>query len=308
MPLATGLTASGQWWSADGEGGEARFEEDTDIFRLRRREFSFPGIPAVVLRQEFLCVEGTGGAVWRPSIRFAEFVCSQEGRRSLPIAGKSVLEISSGLGLGAIVAWRLGASPVVATDIDSEHGPLRLLEENIRDNCGQLGARAGRPISTSCSCSRKNQQQQKQEDQENCSSTSPPLLEPKEHTPEQDAVSGAQGASIPTLPPPVVKTLRWGNRAQLLEAVASLEGHGPDIILACDVVFDETMLPALTQTLLDACALRTRDGGRPVLCVSHQRRNRAREEAFFADVSSHLGQGLEVHREEDVSVFIFRCV
>ena len=67
-----------------------------------------------MLRQEFLCVEGTGGAVWRPSIRFAEFVCSQEGRRSLPIAGKSVLEISSGLGLGAIVAWRLGASPVVS--------------------------------------------------------------------------------------------------------------------------------------------------------------------------------------------------
>ena len=117
----------------------------------------------------------------------------------------------------------------VATDIDSEHGPLRLLEENIRDNCGQLGARAGRPISTSCSCSRKNQQQ---EGQEIGSFTSPPLLEPKEHTPEQDAVSGAQGASIPTLPPPVVKTLRWGNRAQLLEAVASLEGHGPDIILA----------------------------------------------------------------------------
>lgn len=67
----------------------------------------------VSLRQDFVSVEGTGGAVWRPSIQFARFVCSNDGQRRLPLAGKSVLEISSGLGLGAIVAWHLGASPVV---------------------------------------------------------------------------------------------------------------------------------------------------------------------------------------------------
>lgn len=67
----------------------------------------------VILRQDFLCVEGTGGAVWRPSICFAEFVCGTAGRQCLPISGKSVLEVSSGLGLGTIVAWHLGASIVV---------------------------------------------------------------------------------------------------------------------------------------------------------------------------------------------------
>lgn len=68
----------------------------------------------VVIRQDFVCIEGTGGAVWRPSIQFAKFMCGPEGPRCLPLAGKAVLEISSGLGLGAIVAWHLGASPVVS--------------------------------------------------------------------------------------------------------------------------------------------------------------------------------------------------
>lgn len=68
---------------------------------------------AVVLNQDFVCLEGTGGAIWRPSIQFSRFACGEEGRRRLPLKGKSVLEISSGLGLGAIVAWHLGASPVV---------------------------------------------------------------------------------------------------------------------------------------------------------------------------------------------------
>lgn len=69
---------------------------------------------SVILSQDFVSVEGTGGAVWRPSVQFGKFVCGPKGRRSLPLAGKSVLEISSGLGLGAIVAWHLGASPVVS--------------------------------------------------------------------------------------------------------------------------------------------------------------------------------------------------
>lgn len=67
-----------------------------------------------MLHQDFVSVEGTGGAVWRPSVQFAKFVCSEEGRRCLPLEGKSLLEVSSGLGLGAIVAWHLGASSVVS--------------------------------------------------------------------------------------------------------------------------------------------------------------------------------------------------
>lgn len=68
----------------------------------------------LILNQDFVTVEGTGGAVWRPSIEFVSFMCSSEGPRHLPLAGKSVLEISSGVGLGAIAAWHLGASPVVS--------------------------------------------------------------------------------------------------------------------------------------------------------------------------------------------------
>lgn len=70
----------------------------------------------VQLKQNFVAVEGTGGAVWRASIAFGRFMCSPEGQRLLPLAGRSVLEIGSGLGLGAIVAWNLGASRVVSFD------------------------------------------------------------------------------------------------------------------------------------------------------------------------------------------------
>lgn len=72
------------------------------------------------------------------------------------------------------------------------------------------------------------------------------------------------------------------------------------------MVFDEALLPALKETFVEACALRTRDGGRPILCISHQRRSREREERFFVDICACLGQGLEVHREGDISVFLFR--
>lgn len=75
----------------------------------------------------------------------------------------------------------------------------------------------------------------------------------------------------------------------------------------CDVVFDDDLLPALMETLAEACALPTRQGARPCLCVSTQKRNRSREEKFFADLATRLGGGewRVVHRRHDLSVLIF---
>lgn len=75
----------------------------------------------------------------------------------------------------------------------------------------------------------------------------------------------------------------------------------------CDVVFDEALLPALTETLVGACEMPTRWGGRSCLCISLQRRSRNREDTFFAGLARGLGGGSwrEVHREGDLSVLIF---
>ena len=73
------------------------------------------------------------------------------------------------------------------------------------------------------------------------------------------------------------------------------------------MIFDEALLPALTETLVGACALPTRSGELSRLCVSLQKRNRSRESLFFAGLARRLGGGSwrEVHREGDVSVLIF---
>ncbi|CAN0272426.1 unnamed protein product, partial [Ectocarpus sp. 13 AM-2016] len=265
--------------SSDDEEEEeevACFERDTESFMLRRRRFMFPGLPPVVLNQDFVSVEGTGGAVWRPSIEFSEFVCSEEGRRCLPLAGKSVLEISSGLGLGAIVAWHLGAAPVVATDLGSKDGPMALLARNVSENCGTRVVATPQPSPgrTSRDHSRGGEAGSAPEGSGAEDEGAPPL-----------------GRGRPPPPPPSVQSLRWGDKAQLVDVLRKFDGFGPDVVLACDVVFDDALLPALLETLGEAACRKTRGGGRPSLCVSHQKRNRRREDNFFAALTKRIGGG-----------------
>lgn len=76
---------------------------------------------------------------------------------------------------------------------------------------------------------------------------------------------------------------------------------------SCDVAFDVAVMPALQETLAEACALPTREGLRPCLCISHQKRSRAREDSFFAGLAKRLGPGewQMVHRRDELSVFVF---
>ncbi|CAM9657936.1 unnamed protein product [Scytosiphon promiscuus] len=256
---------------------------------LRKREFQFAGLPPVALHQDFVCVEGTGGAVWRPSVQFSKFVCSEAGRVRLPLAGRAVLEISSGLGLGAIVAWHLGACPVVATDIDSANGPMALLARNVKENClRECSAAAGESPGSRGDAVRDSTGR---------------ASNGRKRSAEEVARGAATGC-----PSPRVQSLRWGDAAQLREALDNFHGFGPDVVLACDVVFDDELLPALTETLVEACCLLpTREGTRPCLCVSHQKRNRGREDSFFAGLARRLGGGewRLVHQQDDLSVFIF---
>eukprot|EP00752_Nemacystus_decipiens_P011712 g10393.t1 len=274
--------------SSASEDEVAYFEDETESFMQRKREFAFSGVPPVVLNQDFVSIEGTGGAVWRPSVQFSEFVCSEEGRRCLPLRGKSLLEISSGLGLAAIVAWHLGASPVVATDIDSNNGPMAILARNVAENCG-------------------------------LSAETPTDDIPRQRSRAGQGLGGREGALEPqgakprtpsraTHPsPPRVQSLRWGDTAQLAGALARFDGFAPDVVLACDVAFDASSLPALEETLVEACALPTRNGARPCLCISHQTRSRAREDSFFAGLAKRLGRGewRMVHQRDELSVFVF---
>lgn len=99
----------------------------------------------------------------------------------------------------------------MATDIDSDDGPMRLLAENIATNCERISAPADRP---------KKPEQEKKENTDACS---PPLV-------HENAVGGAR--RWPLKHHPLVRNLRWGNRAQFEETLSSFGDFGPDIVLA----------------------------------------------------------------------------
>lgn len=80
------------------------------------------------------------------------------------------------------------------------------------------------------------------------------------------------------------------------------------------MLYDDTLLPALAETLLGACAHTTAGGKRPNLCIAHQWRFRKREALFLEELERRLGAGdgdaggewREVYRDADISVFLMQ--
>lgn len=119
---------------------------EIEALSATQRVFTFPGIlTPIVLKQDLMGIDGTGGAVWRASEVLAQWCCNDTSTRER-IKGGKILEVGSGLGLVAITASRLGARRVVATDVDEVpgNGLLALLEINISANCASSGGT--RPI------------------------------------------------------------------------------------------------------------------------------------------------------------------
>ena len=87
---------------------------------------------------------GVGSALWDGSIVLSEFLIDNApgGTGTLDLAGKRVLELGTGVGLVSIVAARLGAAEVVATDGDAALLPLT--RRNIELNLGGGKSEGGR--------------------------------------------------------------------------------------------------------------------------------------------------------------------
>jgi len=103
------------------------------IARLRARApteaFSFkPAAAAAALRVELEVLPGSaiGSIVWPGAAVLCEFLAS----RPELVAGRRVLELGSGVGLVAVVAARLGAASVLATEAPGAEDVLRLLRAN----------------------------------------------------------------------------------------------------------------------------------------------------------------------------------
>lgn len=110
----------------------------------------------------------------------------------------------------------------VATDIDSETGPMTILARNVSENCGraaattQAGSRPDLP---------RHPAGQGPDPRDTEQRASEPVGEEPRTLPETKDWSSSP-------PPPRVQGLRWGDGVQLAEALAHFDGFGPDVVLA----------------------------------------------------------------------------
>jgi len=153
---------------------------------------------------------GVGSALWDGSIVLAEHLIDSApaackaaggGGAALDLAGKRVLELGTGVGLVSIVAARLGASEVVATDGDAALLPLT--RRNVARNLGGSGSG---------------------ENGEACGAGGMPAQELAERRAAAKVLR--------------VEELLWGDEAQQAAVGA---GGLFDVILAADVVYESSI-------------------------------------------------------------------
>ena len=112
--------------SATGAADGVTSDSASYKYRDTQRTFHMEGLPSGLrLEQRYLAVSETGGAVYDAGIVLSRWLCSHPiAVRSLP-----VLELGCGPGLTALTAAALGASEVIATDMDES--ALQLARDNV---------------------------------------------------------------------------------------------------------------------------------------------------------------------------------
>ena len=164
-----------------------------------------------------------GSVVWRGAVVLGELLA----RRRALVAGRRVLELGAGVGLVALVAARLGAASVLATDAPGAEDVLRLLRQNAAEGGGAAagsGAAAAAEAEAAASAAEAA-----------AAAAATEATEP--------VASSASSAAVVR-----VAALAWG--------AATWPGGGEaadaDLVLAADVVYEPTSALLLAETLARA--------------------------------------------------------
>ncbi|KAK7704918.1 Ribosomal protein lysine methyltransferase [Diaporthe eres] len=211
----------------------------------------------------------TGAVVWKVTPMFASWLASPTNilfRTGVLSASSTVLEL--GCGVSALVGLALG--PLVSRYVLSDQPYVaRFVEQNLEQNRGPSPARpAGKSRGRG--------------------KASP------------SSSSSSAGGSIAFHP------LDW----EADTPTAELTGRGAaarsfDLVLGCDCVYNEALVPPFAQTCLDVCRLRSADGGGPegapvrppcVCLVAQQLRD---PEIFEAWLREFCAKGFRVWRVPD---------
>ncbi|CAM9821186.1 unnamed protein product [Phaeothamnion confervicola] len=270
---------------ADGDMSPVAIDGDANAFILSRRTFNFSmGDGRTIganITQNFIGIDDTGGAVWSPCVELSRWLCLMEPtmedarhqqESTIPaIRGATILEIGAGLGLLSIVAHRLGAKTIVATDFDSGDGLIGLLQKNIAENCQRPG---------------------QGHDRGHCS---------QGHDGGRCGEGGGKDETGNTRPMLHIFNLPWGDENALKKALEPFGGHLPELVLASDVLHLPELYPQLTATLRMAC----RDGS--VTLLSCQQRNPAAEDGFVEDLAKDFAVArLHVSKDGRLAIFMLR--
>ncbi|KAJ4360410.1 Ribosomal protein lysine methyltransferase [Didymosphaeria variabile] len=193
--------------------------------------------------------EGTTGAVvWKVTPLFAEWIASPNFLSKHGFLGSDNVAIELGAGVSGLVALTLGPKIKKYIATDQDY-VIRLLKRNIAENLPTINTRKPKPKKkTSHSIS--------------------------------ESVCG-----IETL------ELDWElNSVSSLPSQLGLSGEGAgfDLVIACDCIYNESLIEPLNSTCAQICKLRSLDGkDRPTLClVAQQLRSHEVFEAWLKSFNS----------------------
>jgi len=118
--------SAGACGATAGGADRAISEPASHKYRDAHRAFHFEGLPSgLQLEQRYLEVSETGGAVYDAGVVLSRWLSSHP----TAVCSLPVLELGCGPGLTALTAAALGASEVIATDMDES--ALKLARDNI---------------------------------------------------------------------------------------------------------------------------------------------------------------------------------
>ncbi|KAJ0115284.1 diaminohydroxyphosphoribosylamino-pyrimidine deaminase [Diaporthe amygdali] len=236
----------------------------------------------------------TGAVVWKVTPMFAEWLASPTNifaRAGVLSTSSTVLEL--GCGVSALVGLALG--PLVARYVLSDQPYVaRFVEQNLGQNRRAAGG-GGRPVA------RPSGKRGRGRGRPHPGALSPSSSSSSPGAAAAAAAGGAAG-SVAFHP------LDWEADTPTHTLTGREDARSFDLVLGCDCVYNEALIPPFVQTCLDVCELRSAEGsleaapaGRPpCLCVVAQQLRDP--EIFEAWLREFCARGFRAWRISDTEL------
>lgn len=182
----------------------------------------------------------------------AKYLAKRMDQRCIDVRGKTVLELGAGLGVPSLVAYRNGARVVVVTDYPDED-LLDVIQINVDANCtpGSIDADVLAELA------------------------------------EGNNSSNNGDNTIPVPPVAVVEPLLWGKQEHIDQAMRHTAGHGFDIVILSDILFNHVCNDDLIETLVQTLSSTNREAAGYCVFSHHRAFKQLQDFEFFDKCVAH---------------------